>query len=139
MLTVESRFMIRDGYRQGISISELARLSGHDRKTVRRMVNEPLTSAPAVRHSKVRKLAPFVSYLQARIAAGVLNARKLCGEITAQGYTGKETQVRSFVQPFRQARQTQATVRFETAPGQQAQVDWGHFGLIEHQGRQRLD
>jgi transposase len=139
MLTVESRFMIRDGYRQGISISELARLSGHDRKTVRRMVkpDEPLTPAPATRRPKVRKLDAFVEYLQARIAKGVLNARKLYGEISAQGYTGKETQVRSFVQPFREAREAEATVRFETAPGQQAQVDWGHFGLIEYQGRQR--
>jgi hypothetical protein len=45
--------------------------------------------------------------------------------------------VRRFVQPFREARRRQATVRFETPPGQQGQVDWGSFGLIEHQGRQR--
>jgi len=30
-----------------------------------------------------------------------------------------------------------ATMRFETAPGEQAQVDWGCFGFIEHQGRRR--
>jgi hypothetical protein len=28
-------------------------------------------------------------------------------------------------------------VRFETLPGEQAQVDWGHFGFIEHHGRRR--
>jgi hypothetical protein len=28
-------------------------------------------------------------------------------------------------------------VRFETAPGEQAQVDWAHFGTIEHRGRMR--
>jgi transposase len=28
-----------------------------------------------------------------------------------------------------------ATVRFETPPGLQGQVDWGHFGFIRHQGR----
>jgi len=28
-------------------------------------------------------------------------------------------------------------VRFETEPGQQAQVDWGHFGFINHYGKRR--
>ena len=35
MLNVENRFMLRDLYRQGVSISELARRTGHDRKTIR--------------------------------------------------------------------------------------------------------
>jgi hypothetical protein len=30
-----------------------------------------------------------------------------------------------------------ATVRFETEPGEQAQVDWASFGYIEHQGGRR--
>jgi hypothetical protein len=41
------------------------------------------------------------------------------------------------VQPYREARRQEATVRFETAPGEQAQVDWAHFGYIEHRGRRR--
>jgi transposase len=28
-------------------------------------------------------------------------------------------------------------VRFETEPGEQAQVDWAHFGFIVHEGRRR--
>lgn len=28
-------------------------------------------------------------------------------------------------------------MRFETLPGEQAQVDWGPFGFIEHRGRRR--
>lgn len=55
MLTVERRFMPRDEYRHGISISELAHPNSHNRKTVRRMVNEPPTPAPVTRRSKVRK------------------------------------------------------------------------------------
>jgi transposase len=66
-----------------------------------------------------------------------LNARKLCQEIQAQGYQGRETQMRDFIQPYRAARQAQASVRYETEPGEQAQVDWGHLGLIHHNGCQR--
>lgn len=28
-------------------------------------------------------------------------------------------------------------LRFETTPGQQGQVDWGYFGTIDYEGRQR--
>jgi len=85
------------------------------------------------------RLAPYVPYLEQRLADGVCNAHKRYLEIAKRGYPGKETMVRAFVQPFREARRAQATVRFETAPGEQAQVDWGHFGTIEHRRRaQRL-
>lgn len=138
MLRVEDRYVIQDLYRKGVSISEIARLTGHDRKTVRAVINEPLLPVRPDPKPRVRKIDPWVEYLQQRIADGVLNAHKLYIEIKAQGYPGKETQVRDFVQPFRQERlKQQATVRFETAPGEQAQVDWGHFGFIQHKGRRR--
>ena len=136
MLAVEDRFMIRDLHRQGVSINDIARRTGHDRKTVRSVIQAPLVAEPTPRVRKARKLAPYAAYLRQRIAAGVLNARKLYDEIVRQGYTGKERQVRLFVQGWRPPRSPQATVRFETEPGQQAQVDWGHFGFIQHQGRQ---
>src|SRR5947209_5226671 len=69
------------------------------------------------------------------MAEGVLNARKLYGELLAQGYPGKESQVREFVHDRRPDREPMASVRFETAPGEQGQVDWGHFGFITHHGR----
>jgi transposase len=137
MLIVEERFMIKEWYRKGLSISDIARLTGHDRKTIRDILNEPLLPLRRPRPPRVRKIDPFVPYLKERMAEGVFNARKLYGEVQLLGYPGKETQVRAFVQPFREAREVQATLRFETEPGEQAQVDWGHFGLINHYGRQR--
>ena len=38
MLGVEIRFMIKDMHRKGMSISEIARQTGHDRKTVRKVI-----------------------------------------------------------------------------------------------------
>lgn len=139
MLNLEKRFMIKDLYRKGVSISEIARQTGHDRKTIRVAVEEPLQAMQRNRPAKVRKIDPYARYLEERIGEGVLNGRKLYQEIVARGYPGKERQVRAFVQAFRQTHPAQASVRFETEPGQQAQVDWGSFGLIEHQDkRQRL-
>ncbi len=42
MLRVEERFVIRELYGKGVSISEIARLTGHDRKTIRAPPPPPL-------------------------------------------------------------------------------------------------
>jgi transposase len=137
MLKVEDRFMIKDMYRRGISISEIARQTGHDRKTIRSILNGPVNPPPQKRKERTKKLDAFVPYLEQRIAEGVLNCNKLFDEIRRQGYEGGKSLVKTFVQPHREARRQEATVRFETLPGEQAQVDWGHFGYIQHHGRRR--
>jgi transposase len=139
MLNVERRYMIRELYRKGVTISEIARRTGHDRKTIRAALQGPLQPAPQQRALRSKKLDAFGPYLEQRIQDGIVNCNKLVAELRSQGYTGSYTLVRNFVQPYRRPAQPRATVRFETAPGQQAQVDWGYFGFITHQGRrQRL-
>ena len=137
MLRVEDRFMIKDMYRKGMTISDIARFTGYDRKTIRAIVNGPVNPPPKKRKKRASILDPFVPYLEKRIEEGVLNCNKLFDEIRKQGYPGGKSTLRYFVQPHREARRQEATVRFETEPGEQAQVDWGHFGFIEHQGRRR--
>jgi len=139
MLGVEDRFMIKQMYSDGMSISEIARRTGRDRKTVRTALREPVVKVAAPRPARSGKLEAFEPYLLKRMEAGVLNATKLYQEILDRGYTGKVRLVRHFVQPHREAlrRAAEATVRFETGPGEQAQVDWGHFGTLIHQERQR--
>ncbi len=135
MLKVERRLMIRDLSRKGMSISDIARETGHDRKTIRRILEGPSNPSPRQRKAKATKLERFVPYLEKRIQEGVLNCNKLLDELRRQGYQGSKSLLKTFVQPYREARREQATVRFETEPGEQAQVDWAHFGFIEHLGR----
>jgi transposase len=129
--------MIREMHKQGLSISEIARRTGHDRKTVRRALQGTVVPEQKARRPRKRKIDPYVPYLLKRIERGVLNAHKLYHEIRELGYEGGETQVRSFVHEYRPQRGSVATVRYETEPGEQAQVDWAHFGHIVHQGRKR--
>jgi transposase len=84
-----------------------------------------------------RKLSAYESYLKQRMSEGVYNTRKLYRELRERGYSGGLTQVILYVQPYRPQRDEAAVMRFETDPGQQAQVDWGYFGAMEHEGRQR--
>ena len=103
MVALEERFMIREMYRKGVSISEIARRTRRDRKTIRQVVNAPeLAPGKPSRQVKACKIDPYAPYLEQRMAEGVLNARKLYGEILAQGYPGKERKVREFVheRPF---------------------------------------
>ena len=137
MLKVEHRFMIKTLYQRGLCISEIAEITGHNRRTIRKVVNGPVSPPPQERKLRSSKLDPFVPHLNQRIEDGVLNCTKLFAEIKQQGYQGGKSLVKNFVQPYRAARQAQATVRYETAPGEQAQVDWGHFGFIEHNGHPR--
>src|SRR5579875_2323044 len=119
MFVIEERFIIKEMYRKGVSISEIARRTGRDRKTIRQIVTAPaLAVAPAPRKPKPCKIDPYIPYLEQRMEEGVLNARKLYGELVNRGYPGGETQVREFVQKHRPERAVSATTRFETAPGE---------------------
>ncbi|WP_206922364.1 IS21 family transposase, partial [Alicyclobacillus suci] len=51
------------------------------------------------------------------------------------GYTGGVTQIKAFVHPHRPPRQVQAKRRYETKPGQQAQIDWGFCEEQDENGR----
>ena len=138
MLQVETRFMIKELYRKGISISEIARQTGRDRKTVRKAINgELIAMRKPAQAARPRKLDAYTDYLQHRMSEGVYNARKLRREIQEQGYTGGVTQVILYVQPFRPPRLERATMRFETEPGQQAQVDWGSFRYARPDGGEK--
>jgi hypothetical protein len=61
--------MIKELYRRGVSISEIARVTGHDRKTIRGVVQGPVMAAPQVRKARASKLDPFVPYLERRSGA----------------------------------------------------------------------
>ena len=62
MLKLEERFMIKELYREGNSISEIARQTGCDRKTVRTILQQPLAPAAKGRRPKSRKIDPFVLF-----------------------------------------------------------------------------
>jgi transposase len=134
MIQGEAWYMIRELLRQGLSISEIARRTGHDRKTIRKIRNDPSHPTLQERRKQGSKLDPYKAYVRQRATVGVLNAVKLRQEVRRQGYTGSITLVRQFLHPLRPSVPV-VTERFETPPGQQAQADWASCGRIWHQGR----
>jgi transposase len=115
--------------KQGLSQREIARRTGLSRNTVARLAAQPtprLYSRPAPGSI----LDPFKPYLRERFEAGPLSAVRLLEEIRPLGYSGGVHLLREFLATLRteQRRRARATIRFETPPGEQGQVDWCHCG-----------
>jgi transposase len=123
--------------RQGMSIQAISKLLGFDRKTSRKYLIEPVARPEyGSRPKPPGKLDRYEPYLEERLQAGVWNARVLLRELRGRGYSGGYTILTDWLRPKRQMGQAVAVRRFETPPGQQAQVDWGHMGTLEVDGRQ---
>jgi transposase len=60
-----------------------------------------------------------------------LTASRLYTMVKERGYPGRPSQFRHLVSLHRPRRKTEAYLRLRTLPGEQAQVDWGHFGHLE--------
>jgi transposase len=110
---------------QGVSIRGIAAELGIARNTVRTYLRSEGVPRPKPRPRRGSKLDPHEAFLQQRLAAGVTNCVVLLRELRDRGYTGGYTVLKDYVHPRRRPRQPPATVRFETEPGAQAQVDFG--------------
>jgi transposase len=60
-----------------------------------------------------------------------LTAARLYEMAKQRGYPGGPSQFRQRISQLRPRKQPEAYLRLKTLPGEQAQVDWGHFGHIQ--------
>lgn len=124
--------------REGVSVSEISRLVGHDRKTVRKYLRTGGIPRYGPRARRPGKLEAFQEYLEGRLRQGCWNGVVLLRELNERGYSGGYSILKEHLQPRRQAARQVAVRRFETPPGQQAQLDWGHLGYLEEgEGKRR--
>ncbi|MBL9136992.1 MAG: IS21 family transposase [Verrucomicrobiales bacterium] len=129
MLQLDQFMNIRCLHKQGHSVRQIARLTGHSRNTVRKLLRATRAPSPVPR-ARSSKLDPFKAYLTQRWEEYGLSAVRLLPEIQAQGFSGSAQIVRRFLHDLKAARQPDPTltVRFETPPGEQAQCDWAEIG-----------
>lgn len=127
-------------HREGLSVREIARQTGHSRNTITRLLAQPAPQ-PYTREPEPSKLDPFKDYLVERYRDCPLSAVRLLGEIEAMGYSGGIDVVRRFLRSLKQTHlaQAKATVRFETPPGHQGQMDWALCGQYVFPGERPVD
>jgi len=122
---------------QGHSIRAIARTLGLSRNSVRKYLRADEIPKAGPRAPRASKLDPFVPYLRQRLAEGVDNCVLLLRELQGRGYTGGISVLKEFVHPYRARTNPPTTMRFETLPGEQAQVDFGFFTYHTPEGTRR--
>ncbi len=76
-------------------------------------------------------LDPFVPFIvQTLEQYPRLTASRLYAMVQERGYTGGPDHFRHLIAHYRPRPQPEAYLRLRTLPGEQAQVDWGHFGKL---------
>jgi transposase len=113
---------------RGEGIKRIARELGVDRKTVKRWLKLGGWQ-PGQRRRRARQLDCFAEFITRRAPEVGWNGAVLYRELQGLGFRGGRLQVQRFLRPQREQRRWSevATVRFETSPGEQAQVDYGQL------------
>ena len=117
--------------KRGKSQRQIAEELGRNRRTIARVLREPVEQRPAKRYRR-SKVDPYRAQIVAGLAAGLTAARmlELAREDVAHPYRGGDNVFRSMVRRIRREQQQQhaaadVPIRFAGLPGEYLQVDWG--------------
>ena len=123
---------------RGEHVKTIARELGVDKKTIKRWRRRGAWQ-PRVPRVYVKAIDAYREFLMRRGPEVGWNGIVLLRELRAQGFTGGYQQVQRALQPLRTTRRwaARATVRFETGPGEQAQVDFGQLQVWIATSRRR--
>ena len=99
-----------------------------DVHTVRRWLDE-LRFRPRITPARPSKLDPFKGYIRRRLEHHPFSAAQILIRLREAGYDGGATIVKDYLQRVCPVRAPEfLTLHF--APGECAQVDWGHYGSV---------
>jgi transposase len=134
---------------EGMSQRRIAQSLGIARNTVRRVVaaveqgrqaGVPHPDLPAPSRRRSSKLDAYQETMQQLLARYPnLTGRRLHEELRTRGFTGGYTIVSARLQQLRPRPTAAPVLRFETAPGAQAQMDYSTYDLdFTEEGRRRV-
>ena len=111
-------------------VGTIARQLRVHRDTVRRVIagNGAPDRSP-LRAYRIDPYRPFV--IETLIKFPTLTAARLHAMVGERGYVGSASHFRRLVAGMRPRRPAEAYLRLRTLPGEQAQVDWAHFGHLQ--------
>lgn len=115
-----------------VNKSEIARRFGCSYNTVTKYMNTDEQKSSRIYTSK---LDTFKGIIIDKVDNYGANGRGIFNFLKQRGYTGSYGTVSKFIKEYKQEEQKKATIRFETSPGLQAQVDWKEdFKIVNKNG-----
>ncbi len=114
----------------GLSIRRIAKALHLDRETVSKYLADPNPArATVVKPSKLDAFKDQIHELLEKdreVSATVIHQR-----LKVQGFDGEISILRDYLRKVR-PKPKEAFIRFESQPGVQVQLDWGHFGSLSY-------
>lgn len=101
------------------------------RDTVRRVLREHGAAAPGV-PLRTSLIEPYQAFIRETLEKyPTLTASRLYDMVCERGYAGQGSHFRFLVSTMRPRPPAEAYLRLRTLPGEQMQIDWGHFGHLQ--------
>jgi len=111
-------------------VGTIASQLGVHHSTVKRVLSETGVTKDTILVQK-SMIDPFVPFILDQLKRyPTLTASRLYGMVVERGYPGGEDHFRSLISFYRPKTPAEAYLRLRTLPGEQAQIDWGHFGYM---------
>lgn len=117
--------------RAGKSQREIARSLNIHRRTVKNLLEETAPAAstgPPQRNRRPSKLDPYRDRIEELAKIEKITNREIYRRLKKEGYRGGKTILGDFLRKLRGSRQSRkAFIRYEPAPGYEAQTDWSPY------------
>lgn len=85
----------------------------------------------AARVQRTSRIEPYLPFIQDTLDRfPKLTAARLYAMVSQRGYVGSTSHFRHLITTVRPRAPAEAFLRLRTLPGEQGQVDWGHFGTL---------
>lgn len=119
-------------------VGTIARQLGVHHTTVQRVLAQAGLS-PKVVSPRPSMADPYVPFIMETLTKYPrLHASRIFQMVRERGYPGRPDHFRRIVARLRPRPPAEAFLRLRTLPGEQAQVDWGHFGKVQIGSAERV-
>ncbi len=118
---------IRSDRQKGMSYVELGKKYHIDQRTAKRYAESAQRPEYTLTGPKPTKLDKYKQLIDEWLEEAPYSAVRILEKLQEQGFEGKYSIVKEYVRGKKMDMDEKATVRFETMPGKQGQMDWGFF------------
>ena len=126
----ESAAILRLHHVEKWPVGTIASQLGRHHDTVERVLAHG--GLPVIKQTpRARLVDPYLPFIEETLAKYPrLRASRLWSMVKQRGYTGSKSAFRAIVSRLRPRRHAEAYLRRAVLPGEEAQVDWAHFGKL---------